>query len=116
MHMGTTFRSIIGVLEVVRFTPMHMGTTRMAIVVMSPPTVHPHAHGDNFFQYGTGATAFGSPPCTWGQLLLRPAACGRYRFTPMHMGTTESMRSLSDNHRGSPPCTWGQRLAMLFPH
>ena len=135
-----------------RFTPMHMGTTiRTCSASCGKPVhphahgdnaarldrrrhgqaVHPHAHGDNTCRALIRSERHGSPPCTWGQRLCRSTSAGRFRFTPMHMGTTRNLvRSLrppvhphahGDNVgrpgarggsvSGSPPCTWGQRPA-----
>ena len=50
-----------------RFTPMHMGTTSSHTFVTNSPSVHPHAHGDNWYTRKDGRKVAGSPPCTWGQ-------------------------------------------------
>ena len=112
-----------------RFTPMHMGTTATPDSATLWPTVHPHAHGDNWWFPSLEMDQRGSPPCTWGQR-DGGSRCGCHdRFTPMHMGTTRLSRVFpcglsvhphahGDNgfrhlialaFGGSPPCTWGQR-------
>src|SRR4051794_24877556 len=75
----------------------------------------------------------GSPPRTWGGLLVGVATAGRPRFTLTHAGRTnfatgqtrlptvhphargEDMTSLprSLSQRGSPPRTWGGPIAVL---
>ena len=92
-----------------RFTPMHMGTTRLRSGGAHAFTVHPHAHGDNGNCSKAASSGDGSPPCTWGQHPHRRHSAGCSRFTPMHMGTTRSGPSRRRPQTGSPPCTWGQR-------
>ena len=81
---------------------MHMGTTTNLGTTGNVLTVHPHAHGDNVNRPPAPRGAFGSPPCTWGQRQGGSADRGRVRFTPMHMGTTQTAPRLARRTRFTP--------------
>src|SRR5208337_3331642 len=70
-----------------RFTPTRVGTTSLASIILPRSSVHPHARGDNEFEFFIALGLGGSPPRAWGQ----PAK-----------------QSGQGRDHGSPPRAWGQ--------
>ena len=86
-----------------RFTPMYMGTTLLALKRRTSTPVHPHAHGDNVFSSRPTSRGSGSPPCTWGQ---PNGSIWPRRACPVHPhvhGDNSSKYSTCRYTRGSPP-------------
>src|SRR5947208_2403642 len=78
-----------------RFTPTHVGKTATPCDPRPPPTVHPHARGEDSFRMDSAIPQYGSPPRTWGRR-LRPVHCHHpHRFTPTHVGKTAASVSSS---------------------
>src|SRR5208337_881211 len=50
-----------------RFTPTRVGTTSLASIILPRSSVHPHARGDNEFEFFIALGLGGSPPRAWGQ-------------------------------------------------
>ncbi len=69
-----------------RFTPTHVGTIEVGLIVARRNTVHPHARGDNLKLNFRVAVISGSPPRTWESGSTPSVAAGS-RFTPTHVGT-----------------------------
>ncbi len=90
-----------------RFTPTHVGNTRCRTVVQGASPVHPHARGEYSFVGCEIDPGYGSPPRTWGILILPDAGDGRLRFTPTHVGNTALLDAQRRHEFGSPPRTWG---------
>ncbi len=53
-----------------------------------PPSVHPHACGDDMLGGGLGLASAGSPPRVWGRPCFEQSGIGFFRFTPTRVGTT----------------------------
>ena len=95
-----------------RFTPMHMGTTHAQRSPWRPPSVHPHAHGDNCRLGVAGRqSSIGSPPCAWGQRGSRASALRLGSVHPHAHGDNAGRAASWPLTCGSPPCAWGQRSA-----
>mgnify|MGYP001779937660 CR=1 FL=1 len=92
---------------------------------------HPHIHGEHQKSKPLNMPNVGSPPYTWGALVLRIAKLIKFRITPIYMGSTVVVNPIMVDIRdhphihgehtdtinsfptlsGSPPYTWGaQRL------
>src|ERR1017187_2501754 len=126
-RVGTTLPEY-GLLFRKRFTPTRVGSTPNCAPFLLPPTVHPHARGDNGAKARGAAHRTGSPPRAWGQRRPLPPHGGEVRFTPTRVGTTLITETLApglavDPHArgdnvwytpslqpafGSPPRAWGQ--------
>ncbi len=96
----------------VRFTPTHVGNTRLHAVCQSRHTVHPHACGEHncaALSCGAGTVhphacgehhvvapgqrrIHGSPPRMWGTLNFDRIEPRLKRFTPTHVGNTPEKR------------------------
>src|SRR5918911_237205 len=70
-----------------RFTPTYVGTITTRFHERSCASVHPHVRGDDDTSAIESLGKSGSPPRTWGRLVLRPAANRMVRFTPTYVGT-----------------------------
>ena len=112
-----------------RFTPTHVGTTGIWCRSVVPPPVHPHACGDDRACTAGDRSSAGSPPRMWGRLDLMALRVHLQRFTPTHVGTTDSGNHCSRpqsvhphacgddcapptarlRRSGSPPRMWGRR-------
>ncbi len=128
-HVGNTSPPLLIAGGRSRFTPTHVGNTYDATVHRSDLAVHPHARGEYMSQSAPAGTVYGSPPRTWGIHLVRAADRSRHRFTPTHVGNTDTDHARCTGPRftpthvgntrlvmgrfaryhGSPPRTWGIR-------
>ena len=71
-----------------RFTPTHVGNTRLVPPCKASCTVHPHACGEHAAPKLPSPLLYGSPPRMWGTPstdFYHPQAS---RFTPTHVGNT----------------------------
>ena len=97
---------------VMRFTPTHVGNTRLALASAAALSVHPHTRGEYFRVPLQAETASGSPPHTWGipgtwrEILLQS------RFTPTHVGNTMHPQT-PGGHRPVHPHTRGEYSEIL---
>ncbi len=112
-----------------RFTPTHVGKTPCSPLQTAPPSVHPHARGEDSSRWAKRRPVTGSPPRTWGRRQAGVLSAAGSRFTPTHVGKTSGEREDSTGvavhphargedgcnsfHAafacGSPPRTWGRR-------
>ena len=110
-----------------RFTPTHVGNTRLSNGSIIQGTVHPHARGEYAAVVGIARSSVGSPPRTWGIQHTSGYGNAPYRFTPTHVGNTlrrgwcHTREPVHPHARGeyvvplptagatngSPPRTWG---------
>src|SRR5204863_530934 len=110
-----------------RFTPTHVGTRGRCRHRGLGSSVHPHARGDQGFGSKRICRRSGSPPRTWGPVLPVERGELHFRFTPTHVGTSNSAHTIprsvpvhpharGDQSQspaaatavpGSPPRTWG---------
>ena len=120
-------------LMALRFTPTPVGTTLFQSGAQDPPSVHPHARGDNVYRDERYRRPTGSPPRPWGQHFKRWHPINDYWFTPTPVGTTSgffvrhntdevhphargdnlSARPKARLRIGSPPRPWGQLSLFL---
>jgi len=90
--------------------------------------VHPHACGENGWNWDAVQGALGSPPRVWGKQRPGPKLIGMMRFTPTRVGKTtvawfllwvypvhphacgENIKVFVNRHPayGSPPRVWGK--------
>ena len=69
-------------------TPTYMGNTIVKLLSGSTRKDHPHIHGE-YLPYRTFISVVkGSPPHTWGILVLATCWPSRLRITPTYMGNT----------------------------
>ena len=110
-----------------RFTPTHVGNTLCSVYLEALVKVHPHTRGEYVTILCEQDSYRGSPPHTWGIRTRRSRHICWGRFTPTHVGNTQSQQctrhcqavhphtrgeylgkvwvwSMND---GSPPHTWG---------
>ena len=73
-----------------RFTPTHVGTTLAPLPTHYHIPGHPHACGDDVSGHNPSARPPGSPPRMWGRLACVVFHLPLVRFTPTHVGTTQS--------------------------
>ena len=112
-----------------RFTPTRVGKTQPYAYSPVPPTVHPHACGENQGNPVAESGGVGSPPRVWGKLLRPSETRWRRRFTPTRVGKTSVVQAAGRStpvhpHAcgenrvsgqafaqvlGSPPRVWGKR-------
>ncbi len=129
---GTPFPSKPGG-SPVRFTPTHVGNTFTPSSRTNSDSVHPHACGEHVFPPFMLMVAIGSPPRMWGTRRQYLSPIWVARFTPTHVGNTESamrLRSVGAVHPhacgehlrwtmlryrtlGSPPRMWGTPVRTL---
>ena len=69
-----------------------MGTTDAVEDLEAANEDHPHIRGDHAFNTDHVSSSLGSPPHTWGPLLIILAVMGSIRITPTYVGTTDSGR------------------------
>ena len=93
-----------------RFTPTRVGTTLPIRLRAQPPTVHPHACGDNDWVGKAVAVSPGSPPRVWGQRVGGGEGVASESVHPHACGDNARMRVGKALTFGSPPRVWGQRL------
>ena len=74
----------------VRFTPTHVGKTRTVCLWVWNSSVHPHTRGEDCSCNLYYSITYGSPPRTWGRLILNNQWKTRKWFTPTHVGKTIS--------------------------
>ncbi len=73
-----------------RFTPTHVGNTWAPGSRTEIIAVHPHACGE-YGLWGAATSPYnGSPPRMWGIPPCPVCRCGRDRFTPTHVGNTQT--------------------------
>ena len=92
-----------------RYTPTDMGKTRPRPRTGPPGSVHPHGPGEDLINPVTGMARFGTPPRTWGRLLVVPLCRPGRRYTPTDVGKTLVHELNVADHSGTPPRTWGRR-------
>ena len=105
-----------------------MGKTAPPPQAAAQATVHPHVRGEDPLPRWMAFIASGSPPRTWGRLVVRVIVVGDVRFTPTYVGKTRRRcpgrgqapvhphvrgedgqpTPLDDATFGSPPRTWGR--------
>ena len=110
-----------------RITPIHMGNTSSAFLMVTVPGDHPHTHGEYRWGICISLQAQGSPPYTWGIPFCDNCQSFTRGITPIHMGNTLSslpnqlvqwdhphthgeywfIHKPSWTASGSPPYTWG---------
>ncbi len=121
-------RRRLGIVQAaVRFTPTHVGNTDTLPSAILMYSVHPHACGEHSAVILCILLRIGSPPRMWGTPLAPPEACRACRFTPTHVGNTDSLGGLRPPQTvhphacgehaplcfvprfafGSPPRMWG---------
>ena len=108
-------------------TPTYMGNTFIFHQLPDTNEDHPHIHGEYIWYLDAAAWDKGSPPHTWGILVVTKPETGEKRITPTYMGNTCSQytgrHSVKDHPHihgeyqlleqgdstleGSPPHTWG---------
>ncbi len=71
-----------------RFTPTLVGKTTSPARLGAPPTVHPHACGENAARSWTDSRIDGSPPRLWGKPSAARWQRRLGRFTPTLVGKT----------------------------
>ena len=112
-----------------RFTPTRVGKTGCDPRGRGSVSVHPHACGENDYNYTVILQESGSPPRVWGKRglawwmvswrMVHPHACGENascfsdaglscRFTPTRVGKTTYRVRPSASMYGSPPRVWGK--------
>ena len=70
-----------------RYTPTHVGTLLLGLVLRTVPSVHPHARGDILHSHAHSSLRLGTPPRTWGHSHLTIPKRVLARYTPTHVGT-----------------------------
>ncbi len=118
-----------------RFTPTRVGKTVSGSSWLLPPSVHPHACGEDRYLAGVWEVADGSPPRVWGRHAGRRRQHPLPRFTPTRVGKTVGRRgkggtntvhphACGEDHQhvprqrlwiGSPPRVWGRRQNFIVP-
>src|SRR5262249_11108430 len=68
-----------------RFTPTHVGKTRLSTPLDRQHTVHPHARGEDSRLHNRLRSMSGSPPRTWGRPQCSVSHLQDHRFTPTHV-------------------------------
>ena len=71
-----------------RFTPTLVGKTSAVALIPARRRVHPHACGENDFEFDVACAAVGSPPRLWGKRNTKPWHARSYWFTPTLVGKT----------------------------
>ncbi len=90
-----------------RFTPTLVGSRSGRWWWWTPPTVHPHARGEQEnHKVGSGLSG-GSPPRSWGAVQNREKIASTLRFTPTLVGSRNGNILNEDVPAGSPPRSWG---------
>ncbi len=112
-----------------RFIPTYMGNASSRSEPPTPPSVHPHVHGERMFSRRVRSGVVGSSPRTWGTLNTRNTRNGVTRFIPTYMGNAPGGRRCPVDppvhphvhgermlrvlirfcRSGSSPRTWGTR-------
>ena len=120
-------------LETVRITPAHAGTTKTSLESNDNRQDHPRSRGDHTASLKRTPAMSGSPPLTRGPPLQIIRILPNYGITPAHAGTTNTrlcILSLAQDHprsrgdhglteatplyqRGSPPLTRGPRIDII---
>ena len=110
-----------------RITPIYMGSTVTCVWARLTCWDHPHIHGEHRLAIINPLISAGSPPYTWGALLIERFIRMLKRITPIYMGSTalsSIMACFCQDHphihgehgnilvmahrvQGSPPYTWG---------
>ena len=75
--------------QIRRFTPTHVGNTKLQLSLSPQLTVHPHACGEHVYSVEVYEDASGSPPRMWGTPTYPRYLRARVRFTPTHVGNTD---------------------------
>ena len=108
-------------------TPIYMGSTPGGIYRQGKPGDHPHIHGEHPIRSYCRLTLIGSPPYTWGALMVAFKGGLFLGITPIYMGSTwlilAVLKGFKDHPHihgehaiygrrtlavlGSPPYTWG---------
>ena len=83
-------------------TPIYMGSTRKAQVCTYVTRDHPHIHGEHQKSKPLNMPNVGSPPYTWGALVLRIAKLIKFRITPIYMGSTVVVNPIMVDIRDHP--------------
>ncbi len=69
-------------------TPIYMGSTDTALMLLVSIEDHPHIHGEHSRSCSLIIATMGSPPYTWGAPILDRRTVGTMRITPIYMGST----------------------------
>ena len=73
-----------------RITPTYMGNTNDELANARGLEDHPHIHGEYERRYIACHVRVGSPPHTWGILVVPSFSTALKRITPTYMGNTAS--------------------------
>ena len=90
-----------------RFIPTHVGNSTISPSKVGPPTVHPHARGEQWEKHSVCMKNVGSSPRTWGTGPKSSVIGMSRRFIPTHVGNSLGDRSHLCKCLGSSPRTWG---------
>ncbi len=85
----------------IRTIPTHVGRTRRSRRDADLGADHPHARGENAFEFHAALPTNGPSPRTWGELAIWPPGRTTSRTIPTHVGRTggrpSRVRSLTDH-------------------
>ena len=114
-HMRGVHGNVLqNLVEMLRFTPTHVGFTPTTTGSASSTTVHPHACGVYLLRGLLSLADTGSSPHTWSLPARLPQQGDGERFIPTYVGFTEMVAKVVSTMSGLSPRMWGLHYTLTM--